>query len=396
MSNIFIDHFLMHRLKREISELYATITIKDFAFSMMALYEPIFLFKQFDSISIVFLFYAAVYGMYFIFLPLGSKIAAKYGFEHCMFYSMPFAIFYFLALSQLPGHKELIILAIFLVTAYKILFWPSYHTDFAHYSKSGYRGREMSLLSFVSTISTIIGPIIGGLILSRFGFEILYIVVSMISLASIVPLFTTKEQFQPHLFSYRKAFQRIFAPYDHYKRKDFWSYFGFGEEIIAAVGWPIFIYLIIEKYYLMGIIIGTVTIALSFISLYIGKLSDILDVNGRKQLLYSSETLRFISWFLRPFAANWLGVLLVDIISSGSKIGINYPIMTSAYNKGDNHRGFLKYITFFEMSLAMGKTVISLFAFVITYLFSGHSMWFILFGLAAFWSVLFINKYKKA
>jgi MFS family permease len=386
----------MHRLKREISELYATITIKDFAFSMMALYEPIFLFKQFNSISVVFLFYTIVYGMYFIFLPLGSKLAARYGFEHCMFYSIPFAIFYFLTLSQVPGHKELIILSIFLVTAYKILFWPAYHADFAHYSTSGYRGRALSMLSFVSTFSTIIGPIIGGYILSRFGFEVLYLTVSIISLASIIPLFTTKEQFQPHIFSYRKALERIFTPHDHYKRKDFWAYFGFGEEIIGAVAWPIFIFLIIEKYYLMGIIIGISTIALSFISLYVGKLSDTLDVGGRKKLLYSGEALRFISWFLRPFAANWLGVLLIDVLSSGSKIGINYPLMTSAYNKGDDHKGFLKYMTFFEMSLAMGKMLISFFALIITLLFAGYDMWLSLFSLAGFWSLLFICKYKKA
>jgi len=306
------------------------------------------------------------------------------------------AIVYFLTLSQIPNHKELIILSIFLVTAYKILFWPAYHADFAHYSKSGYRGREMSMLSFVSTISTIIGPIIGGLILSGFGFEILYIIVSIISLVSIIPLFTTKEKFQPHTFSYKKAFQRIFSPYDHYKRNDFLTYFGFGEELIAAVGWPIFIYIIIEKYYLMGIILGAVTIALSLISLYVGKLSDILNTNGEKKLLYSSEILRFISWFIRPFAGNWLGVLLVDILSSGSKIGINYPIMTSAYNKGDDHRGFLKYMTFFEMSLAIGKMFISFFAFLIVSLFTGYDMWTLLFGLAGFWSLLFINKYKKA
>lgn len=395
MSNIFVDHFLMHRLKREMSELYATITIKDFAFSMMSLYEPIFIFKQFNSVAIVFLFYAIVYAMYFILLPMGSKMAARYGFEHCMFYSIPFAIFYFLALSQVPGHKELIILSIFFVTFYKVLFWPAYHADFAHYSASGYRGRVLSMLSFVSTISTIIGPIIGGYILSRFGFEVLFIIVSIISLSSIIPLFTTKEQFQPHIFSYKKAFQRIFNPYDNYKRKDFWAYFGFGEELIGAVAWPIFIFMVVEKYYLMGIIISVSTIALSFISLYVGKLSDILDVRGRKKLLYSGESLRFISWFMRPFAANWLGVLLIDILSSGSKIGINYPLMTSAYNKGDDHKGFLKYMTYFEMSLAMGKMLISIFAFFIAFFFTGYSMWLILFSLAGFWSLLFISKYKK-
>lgn len=396
MSNIFIDHFLMHRLRREISELYITVAIKDFAFSMIALYEPIFLFKQYGSISIVFMFYAIVYLLYFFALPWGSKAAAKYGFEHCIFFSIPFAIFYFLALSQIPIYKELIFVAIPLVVMYKILFWPSYHTDFAHYSQSGYRGREIGVLSLVSTFATILGPVVGGLVLSKFGFEVLFVLVSIVSLVSVVPLFKTKEQFQPHIFSISNAFKRIMTPDDQYRRKDFWAYFGYGEELIAAIAWPMFIYLLIDKYYLMGIIISGVAIALSFISLHIGKLSDILDRNGRKKLLYSGELIRFFSWILRPFASNWLGVLLIDILASGSKTAINYPLITSAYNMGDNHKGFLKYITYFEMSLSAGKCIIAFLAFILTSVLSGFNMWFIIFSLAGAWSLLFLNKYRKA
>ncbi len=395
MSNFFISHYLKHSLRREISELYMSVAIKNFAFSMITIFEPIFLYKQFNSISIVFLYYAAVYSIYIFAIPLGSKAAAKYGFEHCIFYSIPFAILYFLALSQIPNHNWLVVMAVIFLIMYKILFWPSYHTDFAHYSKSGYRGRELGTLSFVSTIATIIGPVIGGIIISKFGFEVLFVIVSIISLISAIPLFTTRENFQPHIFSYKQAFKRLINPYSHYKRKDFIAYFGYGEELIVAVAWPIFIFLIIEKFYLMGILIGVSTVAISFISLYVGKLSDITDKGGKIKMIKFSSCLRLISSFLRPFSGNWLGVLLVDIFSSGSKIGIDYPLVTSAYNKGDNHRGFLKYITFFEMSIATGKMAIAWMAFFISLIIFDFNFYLAIFGLSGLWSLLYIFKTHK-
>jgi MFS family permease len=362
---------------------------------MITIFEPIFLYKQFNSISIVFLYFAIIYTIYIFAIPLGSKAAAKHGFEHCIFYSIPFAIIYFLALSQIPNHSWLIIPAIISVVIYKILFWPSYHTDFAHYSKSGYRGREMGALSFISMIAIIIGPIIGGIIISKFGFEVLFVIVSIISLISIVPLFTTQEIFQPHIFSYKQAFKRLLKPYNHYKRKDFLAYFGYGEELVVAIAWPIFIFLIIEKFYLMGILIGTITIATSFMSLYAGKLSDIINKGEKIKMIKSSSCLRLISSFLRPFSGNWLGVLLVDIFSSGSRIGIDYPLITSAYNKGDNHKGFLKYITFFEMSIAIGKMAIAWLAFFISLALSDFNFYLAIFGLSGLWSLLYIFKTYK-
>lgn len=395
MSNFFIDHYLKHSLRREITELYTSVAIKNFAFSMIAIFEPVFLYKLYNSISIVFLYYAIVYTIYLFALPFGAKAAAKYGFEHCIFYSVPFAILYFLSLSQLPNHKELIFFAILFLTAYKVLFWPSYHTDFAHYSVSGYKGRELGTMSLIATFAAVIGPIIGGLILTKFGFEALFVIVSIISLTSAAPLFSTREKFKPHSFSYRKAFRRLIRPYLHYKRKDFIAYFGYGEELVAAIAWPIFIFLVIEKFYLMGILISVITLSILIISLYVGKLSDTLNRDGNKKLLNCSAVLLAVSWFLRPFAANWLGVLLVDIFSKGSKTGVNYPLLTYIYNGGDNHKGFLKYVSFFEMSLTIGKMSIAWIIFIISLYLNGFSFWFAAFGLAGLWSLLFLSKFSK-
>ncbi|MDF1497869.1 MAG: MFS transporter [Patescibacteria group bacterium] len=396
MSHFFIDHYLKHSLRNEISELYTSVAIKNFAFSMIAIFEPVYLYKLYNSLSIVFLYYLVAYIIYFFAIPLGAKAAAKYGFEHCIFYSIPFAILYFLALSQLPNYGFLIVFAIIFLNIYKALFWPAYHTDFAHYSSKGYKGRELGTLSLISTIVTIIGPVIGGIILSKFGFETLFIVVSLISLISVIPLFITREKFEPHIFSYKQAFNRFLKPYNQYKRKNSIAYFGYGEEIISAVAWPIFIFLLIEKFYLIGLLMTVVVLFASISCLYVGKLSDTLEKEGRRKLFFSSTIFYAITWFLRPFVVNWLGILLIDFISKGLRPGIYYPLLTFVYTGGGNNRGFLKYTVFYEMSLTVGKCATMFFALILSLLIGGYSIfWFILFGYTGLWTLIFLSAYRK-
>lgn len=395
MPNFFIDHYLKHSLRREISELYISVAIKNFAFSMIVIFEPIYIYKLYNSLSAVFLYYAVTYTLYFLIVPLGGKAAAKYGFEHCMLYSIPFAILYFLILSQIPNFWWLILFAPFFSIGYKTLFWPSYHTDFAHYSKSGYKGREISTLSFISTMAMIVGPIIGGIVLTKFGFEVLFVLVSIIGLVSMAPLFTTKEKFTPHKFSYRKALKRFVAPYRHYKRKDSLAYFGYGEELISMTAWSMFIFLVIKKFYLMGLLVSIVIILVSILSLYIGKLSDTLKRKDKKKLLNFSAVFLCVSWFLRPFASNWLSILLVDIFSKGSKAGIIYPLYTFVYSGGENNKGFLKYVIFYEMSLTTGKMMIAWLIFLLSLCLSGFNFWFIAFALTGLWSLFFLFKFSK-
>ena len=389
MSNFFINHYFKHNLRHEITELYTSVAIKNFAFSMIAIFEPIYLYKIYNSISVVFLYYAVIYTLYFFLLPLGAKAVAKYGFEHCIFYSIPFAIVYFLSLSQIPNYGWLIFTAIPFVVIYKILFWPAYHTDFAHYSVAGYRGREMSAMASILMIATMAGPIVGGIILTKFGFEELFIIVSIISLISAIPLFATKEKFEPHNFFYWKAFKRIIKPYGRYKRKNFISYFAYGEELISAVGWPIFIFLILKEFYLLGLLFGVVTLLLSMINLYAGKLSDDLGKEKKRKILVSCAFLRSGLWFLRPFAVSWLGILLIDFLSKTLKVGINYPIFAFIYNGGGRRKDFLEYTMFYELSISLGKMTIAWTVFFISLYLTGFNFWFAIFALAGLWTLLF-------
>jgi len=86
---------------------------------------------------------------------------------------------------------------------------------------------------------------------------------------------------------------------------------------------------------------------------------------------------------------------LVDILSKGSKTGVDYPLLTYIYSGGENHRGFLKYVLFFEMSLTVGKMSIAWIAFFISLYLNGFDFWLAIFGLAGIWSLLFLSRFSK-
>ena len=360
---------------------------------MIAIFEPIYLYKLYQSISIVILYYAIAYTAYLFILPWGAKVASRYGFEHTMFYSLPIAILYFATLYALPDFPWLIALSVLFLVLYKTLFWPAYHADFAHYGNIKNRGKEVSASRLITSLATVAGPLIGGIVLFYFGFSVLFIIVSIITLTSAIPLFTTQEKFAPNHFSYRKAFSRILKPSRRYKFKSFLSYAGFGENIVAVVIWPIFIFLLLDKNFAyLGSLTSAVALSSIIISLYVGKFVDSFAKRDRKKLLTLSALTCSFAWLMRPFIANWPGALLVDTLSKGSESGTRISTLSFVYDKGRS-RGFMKYVMFSEMSSTIGKLSIMWILFFISLILIGQPLfyfWLAAFILAGIWSLLYL------
>ncbi|HEB01419.1 MAG TPA: MFS transporter [Candidatus Portnoybacteria bacterium] len=386
MTNYFSDHYFNHSLRREISELYASIAIKNFALSMIAIFEPVYIYLIFQSLQAVVLYYAAVYTLYFFMVPLGGKAASRFGFEHAMLYSLPLLILYYLTLWAVPLYHSLIFLAVILLVVFKIFYWPAYHANFAHYGNPRYRATEISTSRVIRSLVWIIGPIIGGVILKFFGFSILFLVVAILVLGSAIPLFTTREKFEPAHFSYWRPFERLIKSYGTYKRRFFLAFIGHGADFIEIVFWPIFIYLVVKSYLGLGLITSIVTLVGILVTLVMGKLVDRSTKRGRKKILTISALIYSPLWLLRAFAQTGFQVLAINIFSKTSQKGIDIPMTTFFYSKGKK-RGFLKYVVFREMSLSFGRMLI---AWILLIVLVYTTSWFWIFGLAALWSLWYL------
>jgi MFS family permease len=375
-------------MRRQVRELYSATIILNFAIAMVSIFEPVFLFtlfiKKYDlrlTVSLILLFYLAVYIAYLFCVPLGAKFAKKFGYEISIALGCVFTALFYLCLFGASKYIGLIFVAIILYVLWKMFYWPAYHADFAKFSVDGEQGREVGNLIILEALVYVAGPVVGGMILQFYGFKILFIFAAIIMILSNVPMLVTKENLVPGSFDYKGAFKRLFAR-ENFRR--FLPLLGYGEEFVVLVVWPIFMFVVIKDFLSLGVITGLATLITLLVYLYIGKLTD---KNGHDALLKLGEIAYCFVWMLRALISSVGGVLLLDTASRLSKQAIAIPITATTYERAQDN-SVMEGVTFFEMSLVIGKIIAIILCLILVQLFM--PFWGAIFIVAGLMSLLYL------
>ncbi len=366
-----VAHYFARRLKRPVAELYMSVAIIDLAMAAVMIFEPIYLYTLGYSVKQILLFFLGMYLFYFIIMPLGAKHANARGYEKSILVSTFFLVFYYLCLFSLDKITLLIYVAPIMLAFQKTFYWPGYHADFARFSDEREQARQISTLRVINNLVYILGPLAGGLIITIASFEVLFVVVILLIVISNFPLLMTKEKVVQKPFSYSNAYKRILKK--HHRRKLF-AYMGFGEELVVMILWPIFIYLIIENFFVLGSIVALATLVTAIVTLYVGRISD---KKHKHPIIRLGSSLYAISWALRAFASTTAHVFLIDSLSRISKNMIYVPLTAITYFRARKYN-IMNSVLFFEMGLVLGKLValvgtiivISIFGLDIGFLFA--------------------------
>ncbi len=386
----YITSFFPCQIQRQIRELYASTIILNFALSMVAIFEPVFLYLFFaqrynlrDSLLGVLFFYLAVYVAYFFMVPLGGKIAKRLGYEYTIALGCVFTALFYFSLFAINFSPWFLVLSVINYVLWKILYWPAYHSNFSKFSVDGEQGRELSNLSILQSFVFIAGSFFGGVLVEFLGFKSLFVLAAIIMVLSNIPMIITKEFFIVESFSYIGTFKKLFAKKN---LRRFFSYCGFGEDFIVLTLWPIFMYLIVDDFLKLGSLTAVATMIMTLAFLYIGKLSD---SKGPAKILKFGSVLYFFGWMFRLFSRNIIGIFFVDSYSRLTKQSIVLPIVAQIYkeaNKGDE----MEEILFFEMALIIGKIVAMIMAIILLFVFGpSWNALFILGGLMGLLYLLF-------
>ena len=344
-------NFVAAKISRQVSELFASNLIITLATAMVAIFEPIYLYVQGFSLVQILYFFLAVYVAYFLLVPLGAKFARRFGYEKAMYLASPFLIGYYAFLYLIPTGQEFIYLAIAALVLQKMFYWPAYHADFARFGRSDERGREVGNLLLITSLVAIVAPLIGGLVVENWGWATLFVAVSILILASNLPMVTTPEKFKPKPFSYWHAYRRLFYAEN---RRNFFGFLGFGEELIVLVIWPVFIYTIVSDFLSIGSLVAGATLVTTLVLLYVGRMTDSSAKTSRRSLLKIGSIFYAAAWWLRLLALTPLAVFLVDTLSRITKNVIIVPMMAMTYDHA-GETSVMKTVVFFEMSLVVGK-----------------------------------------
>ncbi|MBU1039045.1 MFS transporter [Patescibacteria group bacterium] len=353
------------RLARQVKELYLATILQSLALAMIIIFEPIYLWQQGLGLKGILIFYLAVYVLYVLIMPLGAKLANRFGYETSIALSTVSQAIYLLTLFLSAWSWWWLVITVVAYAGQKSLYWPAYHADFAHNSDSAEQGKELSGLSVCIALVYVLGPLLAGLLLTFFSWLWLFIIGSFILLLSNWPLLRTKEIFKPTDFSYWDTYKQVFGR-QNWRR--LLAYIGFGEELIVMVLWPVFIAVVLVNYAEIGAVVAASTLVMALVTLYIGKLSDEQDAG---KVLRLSVLVYFLSWLGRLATRLPFSVFVVDAWSRVSKNAVIIPLMSITYRRS-KLTSVMAGGVFFEMSLSVGKIVAAL---ILLAIFSFGESW---------------------
>ncbi len=347
LQNLHLPHYFASKVRKEIEHLYASMGIGNLAQAIITLFEPIFLYSVLGfSVEEVLLFMAAVYALYTIFIPFGGKIAARFGYAHSIFFSIPFQILFWLCLIGSEHSLAWIYIAPLMFAIQKTLFWPAFHASLSRFANGKQRGREFSMMYAIMNLMQVLGPMIGGFLSLALGFNGMFIVVSVIYLCSAIPLFWSQEVFVPKEYKYHDTWNL----YKQYPMR-FLGYFGFAEELIVLTVWPIFIFTLVSDLQDIGALVTVATLISTALALYIGMYTD---NHSKRTVMRVGTYFMVLSWLARLPVISSFGIFITDALGRTAK-SVNFvPMSALTYERAESTH-IMPYIIGFEQALALGK-----------------------------------------
>ena len=351
--NIHLPNF---GLNRELTEIYFAIILRAMAYSTIGIFVPLFLFKEMNlGLSKVAYYYLALTIVFALTMFLAMKFSCKFGFKHSIFVSVPLDI---IALGLLYGLEKFNIY--FLIPALVVgfsgaFFWSGFHVHFAKSSDKARRGSEVGVMYALIAVFAILGPFVGGVILTNYGFNTLFVVVSGLLVASMIPLLFSEDGHDEIVFKVGDL-KKV------YNFRDMLVFIGLGiRYMIVLVFWPIFVFTILGAYVSMGIIASISGLIGIVVTFFAGKLSDRYDKGALSRI---GAFVHAVVFFFRGTVGNFTQVLIVDNLSALS--GNLGDVSTDAlfYDKA-NEISRPAYVVFRELFLSTGKMIV-LIAILVT------------------------------
>lgn len=377
----FEELYLKTKLAPGLVSLYSNRIVQQIATGLIGLFLPIFLFSYFaGSIHKVLLFYIVSFILAGLFIPLGAILMSKIGLKISMILGSLFLVGYFVFLYLLNSNW---FLALFLIlaslTLFRMFYWIPYHTDFAEFTNKRSRGKEIALLVSITTLVSVFLPFIAGLIIDKFDFSILFLMSIIISSISIIPILLLRSVQEKYSYSYLQTFKEVFKKKN---RKLFLAFGGDGAEtIVGIIIWPIFIFQLLQREYLIvGIVTSLIILVSIALRLVMGALTDKMS---KRRLIKVGSVLYFVGWIGKLFVQTAFQIFVISSYHSFAAIVRRTPFTTLMYEQAADRGHYVdEYTVLREVSINIGRIAMLALLFVLFY-FVGLTAAFILAAIAS-------------
>ncbi len=299
-------HHLFFRHK-EINEIYVSIFGMNLASVMISLFVPIYLYTlQYSIVKIILFFFignlVSVAGA----LP-AAKLVARLGAKHSIMASVPLLIFYYLGLRFLPVYPILFFILSFFSSTHALLYNFGFDLNFITHADRANLGRELSFIHILAILASVFAPLLAGLIITIFGYNLLFLSGSTLLVISLLPLFASKDSYRRLDFNWKDV---VHYAVNKEQLGMTLSFVGYAiESSIGLIIWPLFLIIILgvaEKVGYVAALSATITVVILSLA---GTLTDRFSA---LKLMRFGTMLYFLGWLGSVFADSTFKVFFAD------------------------------------------------------------------------------------
>lgn len=198
---------------RELTEIFLFQILKGLAFGLINIYVPVYLYTSGVPLTTILAVFTAQSFMHIVFAQLLARpILFQAGIKHSFAISMLLYTGSFFVIQQ--GFTWMHLGAwVILVGFANMLYASAHHSYLSLTIDEKKAGRELALMTILIMLVGVITPFVGSIAIVIFGFNSMFALGAVLSLASVIPLF-----FSPEIDISHQIYLRRF---DHLK--DFWK-----------------------------------------------------------------------------------------------------------------------------------------------------------------------------
>jgi len=376
----------------ELSELYVSACLRMLAISTLMVFVPFYLYQQGYSIAAIFV----CFGSFFVARALSDVGAgftvARFGPKHTMIVACVLQVISALFFLTVPAyHWPAWLLGIPWGMSASFYF-IAFHVEFSKIKHLRHAGKEIGYMHIMEKVGAIIGPLIGGLAGAFLGPAYIFLIATLLLLASLWPLFQTREPVRTH--------QRLdFKGFPIYKAvTDIRAYSALGiENTLCTNLWPLYLSLFALQGAIYAQLGGLTSVAVlaSLVAAYtIGRL---IDIRSGRRILRIAVVLNAIVYCFRPFVNGLLPALAVNVANETITAGYRMPFTKGMYAAADDLPGFrIVYIVAMESIASIAKATTWFILAILALTLTSYAVILVGFAVAAIASICIRQEHFNA
>lgn len=337
-----IRHYLHHK---ELDSLYLSYFIKLFGDSFIGGLTTVFLLSKGYSLSRV----AIYFGIYFLvgfLVGFPARVMMQYfGVVRTLATGIAAYILYYFMLREV-GSVPLEAVGIFFGLAAG-LYYSAFNIELAHaLQKSKTEGAAVAVIRIIAVLTSIVGPLAGGIFVTRVSFQALLAIVGGISFLSLVPLFASSDY---KLTLPRFSMGRILRLGS--RRLATTIALRGAVEMGIDILWPAFVYMNYQSFVAVGGILSLTSLFMTVVIYVAGKYSDLHQADSyRIGVLAHTPT-----WVVRLILLSPGGLLLSSVLGSMTAYFIDIPFNKVVYHKANQTGAAADFFIFVGLYTCLGR-----------------------------------------